>query len=301
MTEKRMYIILIVFLAVSQIFLAKIKVVSTTSMIADMVKNIGGDKIESYRLMGPGIDPHLYKATTSDMMQIYTAEIIFFNGLHLEGKLSEILEKLDEIGKISKAVSDGLSEEKLISIEGFAGLKDPHIWFDVGIWREAAVNVRETLSEYDSENRAYYLDSWRKYDEKLIDLDTYIREKVEKIPGNLRVLVTAHDAFNYFGKAYGFEVLGLQGISTSSEIGTADIRNLSDIIAERKIKAIFVETSVPKRNIEALKEAVRHKGFEVEIGGELFSDSLGDLGTPEESYTGTFKHNIDTIFNGLMN
>jgi len=300
MKGKFVFLSILIFLSAFTFLSASTKIVATTSMIADLTRNIGGDKVSVVGLMGPGIDPHLYKATTNDMMQMFQADVILYNGLHLEGKMTDVFEKMRKSGKMTRAVAEVLPEGELLADETYENIKDPHVWFDVELWRMVSKEVKEVLSEYDPAHSSLFEKNWKDYDEKLKELSEYIEGKVSEIPEEKRVLITAHDAFNYFGKAYGFEVIGLQGISTVSEAGTADIKNLSDYITDKKIRSIFVETSVSKRNIEALKEAVRHKGFEVEIGGTLFSDSLGDKGTPEESYIGTFKYNIDTIYNGLM-
>ena len=275
-----------------------IRVVTTIGMITDIVRNIGGEHVEVTGLMGPGIDPHLYKASEGDVTRMSGADLIFYNGLHLEGKMYELLEKIQ--GRVkTAAVTDGVERSLLLAPPEFKGAHDPHVWFDVSLWLKAARRVRDVLAEFDPAHAETYRANAEIYTARLDSLHTYVRERANEIPEELRVLVTAHDAFNYFGRAYGFEVRGLQGISTSSEAGTGDVQSLADFIVERRIPAIFVETSVPHRYIQALQEAVRSRGFEVKIGGSLYSDAMGDPGTPEGTYIGMVRHNIDTIVGAL--
>lgn len=278
----------------------KINIVATTTIIGDAVKEIGGDKINLEVLMGPGIDPHLYKASAGDMNKMYNGDLIIYNGLHLEGKMSDVLEQMEKFSKNTYAAADILDSSKLIESEDFEGSYDPHIWFDVQLWIEIVKGIEEKIIELDPENQAYYRENAQNYLKKLEELHNYAKSRVEELPKEKRVLITAHDAFNYFGLAYGFEVKGLQGLSTATEAGTADVRNLAEFIADKEISAIFIESSVPAKNMEALKNAVDSRGFTVEIGGELFSDSLGNPGTEEGTYIGTVKHNIDTIVEGLL-
>jgi len=276
----------------------RLKVVTTTGMIADMVANIGGDRVNVRSLMGPGIDPHLYRASHGDIALLSQADIIFYNGLHLEGQMAEVFEQIQN--KIpTVAVAEAVDTTLLLSSLNFAGVHDPHIWFDVRLWAKAAELVRDRLSRFDPGGSSYYIANGKKYIDDLFALDAYIRQAAQTLPDSARVLITAHDAFQYFGRAYGFQVMGLQGISTAAEAGTADVMHLADFIAGRKIKAVFVESSVPRRNIEAVQAAVRARGFEVKIGGTLYSDALGDPDNPEGTYIGMFKYNIDTIVNAL--
>ena len=212
----------------------------------------------------------------------------------------KLLEQLGE-RKPSVAVAGNIPRERLLESAVYAGEADPHIWFDVTLWQEAAAQVRDSLSEVDPDNAAAYEENAAAYLAELDELHNYVQEQAGRLPADQRVLITAHDAFNYFGRAYGFEVLGLQGISTASEAGTADVQDLADYIAENEIRAIFVESSVPVRNIEAVQAAVRDRGHDVEIGGQLFSDAMGNAGTPEGTYNGMVRHNIDTIVSALMN
>ncbi|MBU0518767.1 zinc ABC transporter substrate-binding protein [bacterium] len=276
----------------------KINIVTTTGMITDAVRQIGGERVDVKGLMGPGIDPHLYKASEGDVSKMLNADVIFYNGLHLEGALTDVFEKMQTRVKTS-AVADGIDPARLLTPAEFEGAHDPHVWFDVSMWINAAERIREQLIALDPQSADLYRGNAAVYIDQLRQLHEYVIIQAESIPENLRVVVTAHDAFNYFGRAYGFEVRGLQGISTVSEAGTADVQNLADFIASRSIPAIFVESSVPRRAVEALQAAVRSRGFNVEIGGELYSDAMGTPGTEAENYLGMVKHNIDTITNAL--
>ncbi|MFP4470338.1 MAG: metal ABC transporter solute-binding protein, Zn/Mn family [Bacteroidota bacterium] len=277
----------------------KPEVVATTTMIADVVKQIGGEHIEVHGLMGPGIDPHLYKATESDVSRLFSADMIFYNGLHLEGKMGEVFEKMEQQGKQSFAIAEALPETELIPVEDSEEQYDPHVWFDISNWKKVARYVADALSINDPPNKESYMKNLKEYLSQLDSLGDFVQQRIGEVPVENRLLVTAHDAFEYFGKAYNFEVIGLQGISTSSEAGAADVRELAGLIAERKIPAIFIETSVPHRNIEALKEAVRSRGFEVKTGGVLYSDALGSPDSEAGDYIGMYKHNVVTITDAL--
>jgi manganese/zinc/iron transport system substrate-binding protein len=277
----------------------KIKVVATTTMVTDLVKEIAGEKIEVNGLMGAGVDPHLYKASEGDVAKLSEAKAIFYNGLHLEGKLDDIFEKMKNRGIKVYALAESIDKSKLIPSDEFDSNFDPHVWFSTKLWKELAEHTGELLGEVDPENADYYISRASDYVKKIDEFERYSFNKIEKLPKDQRILITAHDAFNYFGKVYGFEVLGLQGLSTASEAGVQDVKNLADYIYEKKVKAIFIESSVPRRNIEALQQAVESRGFKVEIGGELFSDALGNPGTSEGTYLGMFKHNMDTVVGAL--
>jgi len=277
----------------------KYNVVTTTTLIADIVKSISGEYINVEGLMGPGVDPHLYKASAGDVKLMQNANMVIHNGLHLEGKMGDVFEGIKDGDKLVIAVSENIDESKFIDFVTNPGNYDPHIWFDVELWKEAAIRVNEGIKILDNEHEKEYDNNLKSYLDELDELDKYIKKRVEELPEEKRILVTAHDAFNYFGNAYGFEVRGLQGISTSSEAGTSDVRELANFIVEKEIKAVFVESSVPRKSIEALQEAVRAQGFNVEIGGELYSDSTGGAGTDAETYIGTFKANIDIIIDAL--
>jgi manganese/zinc/iron transport system substrate-binding protein len=275
----------------------KLSIVTTTGMITDVTRNIAGDKASVISLMGPGVDPHLYRASEGDVSRLMNADIIFYNGLHLEAKMAEIFENMES--KKTVAVAESIPTDALLSPPEFQGLHDPHVWFDVSLWAIAAGNVRDELIAIDPANEEHYRSNADSYLAKLTALHEDVKQKAAQIPQDQRVLITAHDAFNYFGKQYGFEVKGLQGISTASEAGAQDVQNLARFISDRKIKAIFVESSVPERNILAVKEAVSARGWNVAIGGSLFSDAMGDEGTLEGTYIGMITHNIDTITSAL--
>lgn len=276
----------------------KLNVVTTTTMITDLVKNIGGDAINVEGLMGSGVDPHLYKASEGDVNKLVNADVIFYNGLHLEGKLVEVFEKMSR-SKTPIALADGLDKSRLIGSDYFASNYDPHVWFNIDYFKQFAQKVTAVLSEQNPENEEIFKSNAEQYLKALNQLKSDIQIIIETLPKEKRILVTAHDAFNYFGEAYDFNVVGLQGLSTATEAGVQDVQNLSKFIIDNQIKAIFVESSVPKRTIEALQAAVKSKGHDVEIGGTLFSDALGSPDTEEGTYIGMFKYNVNTIVNAL--
>ena len=276
-----------------------IKVVTTTALIWDLVENIAGEKAETISLMGTGVDPHLYKASAGDVGKLAGADMIFYNGLHLEGKITDVLGQMRKSGIFTVGVADGVDKSLLFSLEEYEGYYDPHIWFDVILWKKAAKVVMEAFSLYDPQNARIYKRNAESYLKELDLLQAYIQKRIATLQPERRVLITAHDAFNYFGRGYGFEVMGLQGISTDSEASVADIRNLSKTITERKIPAVFVETSISPRYMRALQASVKARGFDVEIGGSLYSDSMGSLGTEEGTYIGMFKSNVDTVVESL--
>ena len=275
----------------------KLNIVTTTTMITDLVKNVGGAHINLQGLMGSGVDPHLYKASEGDVTKLSDADIIFYNGLHLEGKLVEVFEKMKNIKTI--AVSDALDEKTLIGSEYFASNYDPHIWFDLDYWKLATQFVVKTLSEAIPNQKATFQANGKTYIEQLNTLQTKLKTTISTLPKEQRILVTAQDAFNYFGKAFDFEVVGLQGLSTATEAGVQDVQKLAAFIIENNVKAIFVESSVPKRTIEALQAAVKSKNHDVIIGGTLYSDALGNTGSIEGTYIGMFEYNVNTIVNAL--
>lgn len=283
--------------ATSQEESGKLKVVATTTMLTDLINQIGGDAIEVEGLMGPGIDPHGYQASSSDVSKLMSADVVAFNGLHLEGKLGEVFENLEKQGKTLFVLEDAIADEHLLLSED--GAVDPHIWFSIENWQLAADYITNQLSEADPDNEAFYRSNHESYKEELINLEAYVTERISELTVDQRYLVTAHDAFRYFGESFDFEVVGLQGINTQTEAGTADVSALAQFITEKEIKALFIESSVSTRTIEALQEAVRTRGWEVEIGGELFSDALGDSSQDAETYVKMFHRNIDTIVDGL--
>lgn len=276
----------------------KIQVTTTIGMINDIVKNIGGEHVETVGLMKSGVDPHLYKASQGDIKKLEDADMIFYNGLHLEGKMVDIFEKMAK-GKPTIAVTKNISEEKLRSPDDGSQGHDPHVWFNVSHWISAAETVEQELAKFDPEHKEEYKKNAEVYIGKLKELDQYVKEQIASIPEETRVLVTAHDAFGYFGEAYDMKVMGLQGISTASEYGSKDVSELRDYLVKNKIKAVFVESSVPKKAIEAVIEGAKEKGHEIKIGGELFSDAMGEEGTEEGTYIGMVRHNVDTIVSAL--
>ena len=277
----------------------KLKVTSTIGMIGDVVSNIGGQHVESIRLMKPGIDPHLYKASQGDIAKLENADLIFYNGLQLEGKMGEIFKKVEQ-QKPTIAVTKKLSKELLLQGDVSAGTEfDPHVWFNVQYWISVAEVITEELVKVDPKNAKYYEENAKSYIDQLQVLHEYAKEQIASIPEDSRILVTAHDAFGYFGEAYGMKVVGLQGLSTESEVGSKDVSILRDFLVKNEIKAVFVESSVPKDTIQAVIEGAKEKGHDVKIGGELFSDAMGEEGSVEGTYIGMFYHNVDTIVSAL--
>ena len=276
----------------------KITITTTTNVITDLVENIGGDHVSVTGLMGPGVDPHLYRPSASDVKALQNADIIFYNGLDLEGKMGDIFVKIGRDGTSVLAVSENIPPESLLILDT-NGNFDPHIWWNVELWTEAAKVVATGLKQYDPKNSEKYDNNLLEYLNQLDTLNSNNLNKINSIPSEQRVLVTAHDAFQYFGHAYGFEELAIQGWSTDSEAGIREIQNLADEISKRKIKALFVETSISPATIEALKAAVQDRGHDIVIGGELFSDAIGEKGTTKGTYIGAFTHNIDTIVKAL--
>lgn len=272
------------------------KVVTTIGMITDIVRNVAGDKAEVEGLIGEGVDPHLYKVTRSDLIALKQADVIFYNGLMLEGKMSEVLERMARTKPVF-AVTEGIEEEYVLATP--AKHHDPHVWMDVSGWMHAVKIVAQSLSDYDPKNTDYYQKNAATYTAKLEQLDAYAREVLGSIPEGQRYLVTAHDAFNYLGRAYGIEVRGIQGISTESEAGVRDIELLVDFLVTNKIPAVFVETSVSDKNVRALLEGAKARGHNLVIGGSLFSDAMGRAGAYEGTYIGMIDHNVTTIARAL--
>lgn len=277
---------------------SKLKVVATTGMIEDAVLNIADTLVELQALMGPGVDPHLYKATQGDLKKLTGADLIFYNGLHLEGKMGEVFEKLNAIKPVI-AISSDIEESRFKTDPNFQGAIDPHIWFDVSLWKEAVKKVASTLRAQDPVNQEIYAKNEVRYLKKLDSLHFSVKERIATIPEEQRILITAHDAFGYFGRAYDIEVKGLQGISTLSEFGLKDISDLVKHIVENQIKAVFIETSVSERAINAVVQGCHDRGFDVQIGGSLYSDAMGEKGTPEGTYIGMVNKNMETIVGAL--
>jgi len=277
----------------------KYKIVCTVGMITDVVSNIVGDRAEVKGMMGPGIDPHLYKATRSDIALLNSADVVFYNGLLLEGKMTDALIRVATAGKKVFAVSETLDQQFLLEPAEFNGLFDPHVWMDPVAWTKVAENIETKLSEYDPEGAATYKKNVAQYLDTLNKLNSYATKGLASVPKESRMLVTAHDAFNYFGRRYNFEVVGIQGLSTDSEAGVRDIERIVELLVNRKVKAVFVESTVSPRNIKALIEGAAARGHEVKIGGQLFSDAMGKAGTYEGTYVGMIDHNVTTIVSAL--
>ena len=249
-------------------------IVATTSIIADAVRRVVGDRITVHGLMGPGVDPHLYRARESDVHKLAAADLVFYNGLHLEGKMGQVLEGMQRFTQ-TVAVAQSLDTTMLRAAD-FADLYDPHIWFDVALWIIVARYIQQSVIVLDPINANVYKQNGDEYIRELEQLHAYVQKRVNEIDVKKRILITAHDAFGYFGTQYGFEVVGLQGLSTDCDISTRDIQQLADYIVENTVPTIFVESSIPQRAIVAVQNAVRARGFSVHIGPELYSDALGD-------------------------
>ena len=277
----------------------RLNVVATTSQVTDLLKQIAGDLIDLEGLMGPGVDPHLYKASEGDVTKFYNADVIFYNGLHLEGKLEDVFEKMRHQNKKTVAIAKAIEADKLIASADFASSYDPHFWFDIAHWKKAANFVATTLANLDQKNGATYMANAKTYVEKLNALEEGLLKQVDALPKEQRILVTAHDAFAYLGKTYNFKVVSLQGLSTATEAGVKDVQRLANFIIEHQIKAIFVESSVPVRTVKALQAAVKAKEHEVVIGGTLYSDALGNPDSKEGTYIGMYEYNMKTIVKAL--
>jgi manganese/zinc/iron transport system substrate-binding protein len=268
-------------------------VVTTTGMITDLVRHVAGDTVEIQQLMGPGVDPHLFKAKESAIRKMFRADLVFYNGLHLEGKMVRLLDKNAK----ARAIARDIPESRLLEDEG---QHDPHIWFDVALWIEALDRVEKDLIELCPEHTALYRQNARRYREELRGLDADVREAMQKIPKDQRVLVTSHDAFRYFGRAYDVEVVGLQGVSTANQAGLAKVQEVVDLLVDRRVGAIFIESSVPPDGARAVVERCAARGHRVVIpDGELFSDAMGEPGTDEGTYPGMIRHNYRLILQGL--
>jgi len=276
----------------------RITAVATIGMVGDAVARVGGERVLVQNLMGAGVDPHVYKASEGDLRRLEAADIIFFEGLHLEAKMADVLEKIGERRR-TVAVGEAVPKAELISDPKLGEHPDPHIWFDARIWKYAVGAVRSALVEADPAHAAIYRANAVVYLRDLDELHAFAKARAAAVPAERRVIITAHDAFSYFGRAYGFEVLGLQGISTASEAGAKDVQQLAALVARRRIPAMFVESSVSPRTIEAVQQAVRARGFDVRIGGSLYADAMGSAGTPEGTYLGMFRANVETIVNAL--
>lgn len=275
-----------------------VRVIATTNIVADLVAAVGGERVSVTALMGPGIDPHLYKASEGDLRRIAGSDVVAFNGLHLEARMGDVLGRLSGRPR-GVAVAEAIPAELLLDDPDEGGMADPHIWFDPALWARAGVELAKFLAEVDPEGGEYYGARAAAMESMALELQAALREMVEAVPAELRVLVTAHDAFGYFGRAFGFDVHAVQGMSTVSEAGAADLQGLASFVADRRIPAVFVESSVSPRTIQALQAAVRARGWDVSIGGELFSDALDAVDRPAGTWAGMLRHNVTTIVAAL--
>ena len=276
----------------------RITIVCTTGMVADMVRNVGKEHVKVSQLMAAEIDPHLYRASTGDASALKNADMIFYSGLHLEANLVSTFESLSRKKPVF-AVADEVYRWRHGDLLVDKSSYDPHIWFDVSLWKDTLKLIADRLADYDPKNARSYAENARKYAKRLEALHEFCKSELSKIPANRRVLVTAHDAFSYFGKAYGIEVRAIQGKSTASRAGVRHIEELITFIVQKKIKAVFVESSVPDSTIEQLIQGCRAKGHTVKLGGRLFSDAMGKSGTKEENYEGMVRYNVNTIVKAL--
>ncbi len=273
-------------------------VVATTGQVADIARNVGGDLVSVTPIMGAGIDPHSYTPSEGDLQRLFDGEVILYSGLNLEGRFGEVFEALGG-DKPVVALTDGFPPEQLLASPQYPDQFDPHVWFDPDLWSGAVTRAAAALGEADGDNAATYEANAAAHVQQLAAFAAEAETVLATVPETQRVLVTAHDAFNYFGRRFGFEVVGIQGISTETEAGVNDLQRVAELIAERQIPAIFVETSVSPATIEAVQAAVRDRGFEVTVGGSLYSEALGDEGTPEGTYLGMYTHNVNTITTAL--
>ena len=277
----------------------QLSIVATTGMVADAARHVAGDRAAVQTLMGPGVDPHLYKPTRADVKRLMDADVIFYNGLLLEGKLTDSLIRAATSGKRVVAVTEMLSDAELLEPDELEGKYDPHVWMDARAWAKTVAVVRDALVAVDPDGASTFEENAAAYAAQLAQLDAYAERVLSSVPASQRVLVTAHDAFNYFGRRYGYDVVGIQGISTESEAGVRDIERLVDLLVEREVKAVFVESTVSDRNVKALIAGAQARGHTVVIGGELYSDAMGDEGTYAGTYIGMIDHNVTTIARAL--
>ena len=283
-------------LGISGFLWGQMNVVCTTGMVGDLVRQVGGDRVKVTTLMIEGVDPHLFKPTRDDVARILKADLVFYSGLHLEGRMEETFEKLSLKGKSITPVTSEIPEALLLK-EG--AVVDPHVWMNPALWASCTKTVSDSLGKKDPEGAAIYAANATRYATQLQSLETTLRSLIATIPDDQRVLITAHDAFQYFAKATGLTVMSIQGLSSSSEAGVADINRLVDAIVTHRIPAVFVESTLSEKNIRAVMEGAASRGFEVKLGGMLFADSMGKAGTPEGTYIGMIEHNVTTITQAL--
>lgn len=273
------------------------RIVSTVAMVGDLVREIGGDRVRAETLLGEGVDPHTYRPTRADIARLTGADAIFYNGLLLEGQMTDVFVRLARSGKPVFAVTELLAAEQLLQEDD--GKDDPHVWMDVALWAKAAEHVRDALIRLHPGDADVFRRNGEDLGRRLTALDAYVKRVIGSIPEQRRVLVTAHDAFGYFARRYGIAVEGIQGLSTEAEAGLRRIQELVDMLSERSVPAVFVETSVNDRNVRALIEGAAAKGHRVAIGGALFSDAMGPPGSYEGTYVGMMDHNATVIARAL--
>jgi manganese/zinc/iron transport system substrate-binding protein len=301
---KRNLLIIMVLLATvscrleDEVRTGPLHIVTTTGIIADVTKQIVGDSADVSSLMGPGVDPHLYKPTPADIDLLNEADVIITNGLHLEGKMAELLDKLGKEKPVLK-VSDGIAKNKLIKSSDFEDSYDPHIWFDPILWAEGFNYITKKLCEIDSNSTEYYQKNYESFNREIVNIDAWIQSEFKQLNDSTKVLITSHDAFSYFGRRYQIEVRGIQGISTLSEVGLKDLADLVDFVIARKIRSIFVETSTSDKTAQSIVDGAKDKGYVVQLDGPLYSDALGEAGEPAGSYFGMLRVNVEKIKNGL--
>ncbi len=278
--------------------LGKFRITTTTNIMADAVKALVKDSAQVTPLMAVGVDPHLYKASHKDLDLLFEADLVIYHGLHLEGKMNQVLHKFSRTHPVINA-GEHLPPTLLIASPDYANTVDPHIWFDVNLWKLAMEKLAQEIIKKKPEWKPYVESNWEAYKKELEALDQYIKNEINKITAQGQVLITAHDAFSYFGKAYQIEVRGLQGLSTLSEPGLNDVSNLVNFIIEKDIKAIFIEQSISPKAIEAVEAGCRRKGHQVKIAGPLFTDSLGEAGGEAGTYLGMVRTNVNSIVKNL--
>jgi manganese/zinc/iron transport system substrate-binding protein len=276
----------------------QVRVTTTTNFITDLAREIGGRRVRVSGLMGPGVDPHMYKASAGDVKTLAEADLVLYGGLELEGKMGDVFARLAE-HRPTVAVTREMPRDRLLAEPRFPDRYDPHVWFDVGLWEHAAAETAAALARLDPAHADEYRRNARAYIGELRELDAYARRRLAEIPERSRVLVTSHDAFRYLGRRYGLDVVAIQGISTATEATTADVERVAKVIAERHVRSVFVESSVPPQTIDAVLASAARQGQRAATGEELFSDAAGAEGTPEGTYVGMVRHNVDAIAEGL--
>jgi manganese/zinc/iron transport system substrate-binding protein len=278
----------------------KVRITTTTNFITDTARQIGGDRVEVTGLMGAGVDPHLYKASAGDIKTLRDADVILYGGLHLEGKMADLFEQLADRQTTVAVTKDMPADRLLDPPQGLTGVEhDPHVWFDVGLWKDAARTVSDTLAAKDPKHAATYTRNLERFLRQLDRLDRQVRERMASVPKARRVLVTSHDAFHYFGRRYDVDVVAIQGVSTAAEATTADVQRVAKVIADRGVRAVFIESSVPRQTIDAVLAAAHRMGTDAKVGGQLYSDAAGDEDTEEGTYVGMIRANADMIAAGL--